>query len=645
MHHRLNKSAIRMPSTTVPVELSSDPIEKFSSPNSKDSLFGKPTGLLAPPILDPIHEVRTDANDKLLAAAAETSDEEMPAIGDIVFQEQERRKKEGLRQTLQAKKLAALQSRTGGPFNIVEEDDDDLEIVKDDMHLVASEEAAKRRADKTKQSPVKKKVLVMAIGHKSTSKGSDSYTKSGPPLTLSEQHLKQFAKPAFVRSKDDKEPLTKQQLDRMIMQQHEHDKLKVIKQREEEWMQRGGRNLREDGGNGPQTSLSQTLSAYAERALKAEADVVEGTDESDGDYAPSLRGSATPDPPDLEADETNSTPDQKLNDAVSNTIDQLSDEDEEPILVGRKSGARRSARVILGSDDEDGEPLAGQFGVPSLLLAGVASGSRTEHRHSMSSAGSQTEDENDKENNTKLMFDRSEDKENKAVVRHSPMSSRTAPGSRMGSLIRLESGVQRSLSNVSLPTDSNDMVTSSQETVRSPLKELPRDDDDPFSFSPSAAKLPFTERLLQTGPSSPPCPSPSLKQGPSSPTSLRSERTRRLSQISLEGQNDENNAPGFQPQVLLPSFMEANKKRSPGLSLAPLNPANGLSQFFSVGLSSLQKFSPQVLTTWTYAGRRYGASESRNLKCKRAVIDLGHWPATCFGNQWNTPSQGRHDLR
>lgn len=587
---RLLKSAIQTPNTSIPVELSSDPIEKFSSPNSaQDNLFGKPTGLLAPPILGPIHSAGTCASEKLLAAAAESSDEEMPTIGDIAHRERERRKEEDLRQSLQAKKLALLQNRIGGPSNVTEEDDD-LEIVKDDMHLVAREEAAKRRADKTKQSPIKKKVLSMAIG---MSRASNSRSKPGLPPTFSEQHLKQFAKPTFVRSKDDKEPLTKQQLDCMIMQQHEREKLKMIKQREEEWMQRGGRVLREDGGDGAQTSLSQTLGAYAEQALKVEADGAEGTDEDDEDYTPSLRGSATPEPPDMEGDETDNILDQEHDNAVSDTADQLTNEDEHPVPVGRKSGMRRSTRVVLGSDDEDSE----QFGVPSLLPAGDTSGARglSEHRDFMSSADSHTEDENDKENNTKLMFDRSEDKENKAVIRHSPMSTRTASGSRMGSLFRLESSVRRSSSNVSLPTDSNDMVTSPKETVRSPLKDLPREDDDPFSFSPSAAQLPFTERLLQSGLSSPPRTSPSLKRGLESPASLRGERTRRLSQVSFEGENDENDVPGFKPQILLPSFMETNKRGSPGPSLALFNPVNGLSQFFSVSLHRLCRFLFRVL--------------------------------------------------
>ncbi|KAL4082002.1 hypothetical protein V8B97DRAFT_1879878 [Scleroderma yunnanense] len=563
-------SAMRAPNTTHLTELSSDPIEKFSSPNSKESSFGKPTSLLAPPTLNPVHRPDSNANDKLLATAAESSDEEMPALGDIVQQEQERRKEEESRQSLHVKKLALLQSRSAGPSHVTG-DDDDLEIVKDDMHLVVREEAAKRRADKTKQSPTKKKVLAIAIGHKGMSKASDDRSKSGLLPAFSEQHLKQYAKPAFMRSKDDKELLTKKQLDRMIMQQYEKEKLKLIEQREQEWLQRGGRVIREDGGDQAQTSLSQTLDAYAEQALKAEVEVedAESDDESDDDYEPDIRGSMTPS--NVDGDETVNMLD---NDTVSDTTEQPTDENEEALPVGRKSGARRSTRMVLCSDDEDSEH-ARQYGTPSLLPAGGVSGTR-EHRDSMSSTGSQTEDENNKENNTKLMFDRSEDKENKAVVRHSPMSTRTASGLRMGSLFRLDSGVQRNLSILSPSTNPNDVVTSPNETVRPPLMELPREDDDPF-FSPSAPKLLFTERLLQSAPVSPPRTPSSLKQSLGSPSSLRSERPRQLSQISF----DENDVPGFKPQLLLPSFMEANKKRSPEPSLAPFNPANGLSQFFS----------------------------------------------------------------
>ncbi|KAG1715960.1 hypothetical protein ID866_1184 [Astraeus odoratus] len=582
VQHAKPSSRARSKDPALVPELPSDPIEKFSSPTNTtiEASFGKPSSLLAAPCLESIPQASGLASDKMLAAVAESSDEEMPGIGHIVQQAQERREAGDQRLSLQEKKFILVQSRAAGPSSVADEDDD-LEIVQDDMHLLAREEAVKRKADKTKQSPMKKKVLTMAIGQKGAAKASSGRPKLGTPPTLSEQHLKQFAKPAFNRSsKDDKETLTKQQLDRMMLGQHEETRLKMDKQKQQQWVEKGGRLIQEDSNHG-QTSLSQTLATYAEQALKAteERDDAVGmheasTEESDEDYAPELRGSASPEPADVKGERSDSAQETGVSDAG----EQVTDEDDENTApLGRKSGSRRVARVVLGSDDEDSEqPRQQIMSSPSNMGGQGVPGHR-----STSSLDSQTEDENDKENNTKLMFDRSEDKENKAVVRHSPLSTRSLTGS--GPLFRSEGSIQCNSPTVSLSNPGH-IVTSPKEIVRSPLKELPRGEDDPFLFSPSAPKLPFTERLLRSRPSTPPRASPSSKQDLGSPTSLRSERIRRStqSQCSFEGGNDENDAPAFKPLVLLPSFMETNQKRSPEPSVAPFNPANrGLSQFFS----------------------------------------------------------------
>ncbi|KAI6122780.1 hypothetical protein EV401DRAFT_1949860 [Pisolithus croceorrhizus] len=570
--HHANPGA-RIPNTTLTAELPSDPIEKFSSPSDplkKEGLFGRPTGLLAD---------RADGQPggQGLAKVVESSDDDMPAIGQIIRQEQEKPKAEELRQNLQAKKLALLKSRTG-PSNITE--DDDLEIVKDDMHSVAREAAAKRRADKSQRSPVKMKVLAMAMGCKRISKVHDSGSKSASLPTFSEQQLKHFAKPVFARSnKADKEALRKQELDRMMMQQHEREKLRLIKQREEEWIQKGGRVLREGESKDAQASLSQAVETYAHRALKgvegAEAtDGGMGNSESDDDYTPSTRSS--PGAEQVVEEGTDTDDDRGEHSTTTDQSTQLTDDEENVAPSRRKSGTRKSMRMILASDDEDSERPAQS----STFVSVVGDQGGPQHRAFASSIGSQTEDENEKENNTKLMFDRSEDKENKAVVRHSPALTRPAQGLRVGPLFSHEGGTQRD-SSVTSPADC-DRVIASQEIVRTPLKELSQEDDDPFLQPASVPRHSFTERLLRSGPSTPPRTMSSPKQGLGSPASLRSERSRRHSLISSEGGNDENDAPGFKPQPLLLSFMETSVKRSPEARLMPFNAVNrGLSQFFS----------------------------------------------------------------
>ncbi|KAI6004135.1 hypothetical protein EDD15DRAFT_2156102 [Pisolithus albus] len=606
----------RIPNTALTAELPSDPIEKFSSPSNpltKGGLFGKPTGLLADPVPD------TDGQG--LAKAAESSDEDMPAIAQIIRQEQEKPKAADLRQSLQAKKLALLNSRTG-PSNINITEDDDLEIVKDDMHSVAREAAAKRRADKSQRSPVKMKVLAMAMGCKRISKMHDSGSKSASMLTFSEQRLKHFAKPVFARgNKVDKEGLRKQELDRLMMQQHEQEKLRLIKQREEEWAQKGGRVLREGESKSGQASLSQAVETYAHRALKAaqEAEAMDsgmGESESDDDYTPSIRGSPSAEPvvkggtdTDNEREEHSIT--------ISHQDVQLTDDEEEVAPSRRKSGVRKSMRTILGSDDEDSERPAQS----SPFVSAVGNEGVTQHRASASSIGSQTEDENDKENNTKLMFDRSEDKENKAVVRHSPVLTRPALGLQVEPPFSLEGCTQLG-SCIAPPADCDHLIASPKETVRTPLKDLPQEDDDPFLQPASAPRHSFTERLLRSGPSTPPRTISSLKQGLGSPASLRSERSRRHSLISSEGGNDENDAPGFKPQSLLLSFAETSVKRSPEARLMPFNAANrGLSQFFSVtGLRKVPSPNTNELSLTLDVGLQPALEVSGTLRRKADMI-------------------------
>ncbi|KAF7353066.1 MRC1 domain-containing protein [Mycena venus] len=164
-------------------------------------------------------------------------------------------------------------------------------------------------------------------------------------------------------------------------------------------------------------------------------------------------------------------------------------ENEAPVPV-KSRGLRRSTRPILDSDSENDENTAPLPGSASLALpfqddsdenlvspidlAGVAA-----HRGSVSSMDERTEDEGDKENNTHLMYDKSEDKENKAVPRH-PFGPRPGIG-RQGSLFGLEEGIQRGLSmspgiHEPMSDDENDENNMSGDRRR-PLQNL---HEDPF---------------------------------------------------------------------------------------------------------------------------------------------------------------------
>jgi mediator of replication checkpoint protein 1 len=261
-------------------------------------MFGVPTGFSRTSVhIETGNQPSSSGSTKALPPAAGDSDDEMPSVISMIQQAS------GKKQRLQAMKQVALQhADTSNTFDI-DSEDDELLIVKDDMHVVAREEAAQRRLDKAHGSPVKDIARLRKINHPSVRSSVVS------PRKVSKQELQELAKPSFARmGKGSKGQLTKKQLDQLMIMQHAEEQLKSIKRNEEEWVKGGGKLSRDTGGDGTQTSLSQKLGAYAEQGLK----VVEigdavgdeaSTDESDEDYTPDPRGSASPEPMDADEDD------------------------------------------------------------------------------------------------------------------------------------------------------------------------------------------------------------------------------------------------------------------------------------------------------------------------------------------------------
>ncbi|KAH7888042.1 hypothetical protein F5I97DRAFT_944152 [Phlebopus sp. FC_14] len=608
-------------------ELQSDPIQnEFSSPADASAkvaplAFGAPTALLSSSRRDLAQALdgqpsTPSAQAKVLPAPADSEDDEMPEFASIFKHEQEKREADEKQQQLQAMKLAALQQQLPDAYD----EEDELEILQDDMHILAREEAAQRKLDKANGSPEKGKARILTMGHRVAPRVSNSRSQL-LPFKFSEQNLRKFAKPSFIRNgNDSKEPLSKKQLDSMVMQQHEQEKLKLIKQREEEWIQRGGRLARNNSGENAQTSLSQKFEAYAKQRQRLVDDADTGgavddglnTDESDGDYTPEIRGSAS---------EGEGGSDQEHENAHSDNLNVSTDDEEDFAPSRRKSHVRRPARVIE-SDEEDVVRSRPRILVPdssSMSLAASCQGMVT-HRDSGSSMESQTEDENDKENNTKLMFDRSEDKENKAVVRHSPRSSWAALSSGTGRTLGFSDGVQRSLSLSSFAEF--DVTTSPRQVVRSPLKEISKEDDDPFSLSPSVSR---SERVPRNTMASPPRAS-SSKLVLGSPPVLQMGRARQMSAFSFDTENDENSAPSDKV-VLQPLFLETlHNQHTCALSLRPLNPLpnGGLSQLFLDEAASSKKISTKTeseeLSLTLDVGLKPALEVSGTLRRKADVI-------------------------
>ncbi|KIK65579.1 hypothetical protein GYMLUDRAFT_361030 [Collybiopsis luxurians FD-317 M1] len=399
-----------------------------------------------------------------LPPVAESDDEPLPDLDQIL---QEKKAKD-----LKAKKLLLLQrqQQQQDAFKADDDDDDDLEVVDGpniSMQVAVKEEAEARKSGR-------------------------------PSLTASERILQKHAgistsrRPTEVRSTT--QARNPGELSMVLMRNVREDNARRSKEKGEEWVRRGGKPLDSEI---PVTE-TRGIEWYAQQALdnagKTKAETEEGgeeEDEDDEEWTPALRGSASPEPQELgSGDEDNENEGEEDQDVTMVAEEDASTQDEAP--------SRRSNRNVIGSDtedenDENVRPQLGRVLVPDSMILDLPA-PQVPHRQSDSSCDGATEDEGDKENNDRLMYDRGEDKENTAVVRYglsSQGNSGTRPslGPRQTSLLNLEEGLASRLSMS--PGPGGYSTDEDKENPRSPLKTLSVTDIAP-------APVPFAVRLQRS---------------------------------------------------------------------------------------------------------------------------------------------------
>jgi len=213
-----------------------------------------------------------------------------------------------------------------------------------------------------------------------------------------------------------------------IRQVAEKDNMRQIKRKEEMWKRLGGaieeHRTSASISDAMENQIRKRLDVWAKQAEMKEIETCnldQILDEGENsDWTPETRGSTSPvhkdEHTDYERMELGETNDDLLEDQNAQEADSNEDQsdDEESLapetLVKFK---RRHCVRIVDSEQSDSEEYDSSIRKPKI-----------EH-YLVSSSDDRTEDENDKENDTRLMFDRSEDKENKAVTRHEPLSNRS----------------------------------------------------------------------------------------------------------------------------------------------------------------------------------------------------------------------------
>lgn len=360
-----------------------------------------------------------------------------------------------------------------------EDDDDDLEILPP-----SKIEAQRKSAEKKKTTKGKRMFLGHARVH-------------AKPLTLdpkksTKEDLDSAQKILLEHGTSDPRFLSA-----VLRKRAEKESSAIVKQKEEEWRRLGGAVREEPVGepvDGVQRNqvILKGVETWGEKAQKSETTEVDNDrdseEEDDSDWSPEARGSMSPTP----VKEDDKVDYEKMEiDGADALVDeeqpnQSDDEDDQGPVIKARAKHRTHDR-ILDSDESDTGDYRDEDTVPSKPH---------DVQRGVSSSDDRTEDENDKENNTRLMFDRSEDKENRAVVRYGPLSGASFP-----SIFDGESDRDLSLSpphvmGLELETDG----TSDGPSERKPLGVI--SDASPVSLQrqPSTLTQVFAAQLKHSSP-------------------------------------------------------------------------------------------------------------------------------------------------
>ncbi|CAA7260269.1 unnamed protein product [Cyclocybe aegerita] len=388
---------------------SSDPIEPFSSPVK--------ARCASPERAATSHLPDMPAQEQPAEADRSDSDSDLPDIGEVLKYgvAESKRKKQ-----LQEMKKRALEAQLKAASTAAA--DDELEIVRADPKTTIKEEVDHRRSGKGRRvSEGRKRQLQLA--HINPTKMS---TK---PNALSPEKIKKDFVTVITQHKT--VAGSQAHLNQLLAVKAEEEARRLKQAKEEEYKRHGGHIATNPFAQ--TQGLAIAFQEIAERGLQAvktknddQMVVDDGEDEDeDEDWDPALRGSVSPEPNEEaedEADENNEN--MTFDEDITMVDDADADADEE----NRKVPQRRRNIVASDSEEENDE------NAPAPMR-------RTEYCRSTSSFELMTEDDQDKENDTRGLLDHSEDKENAAVrrqasifdlhnMRSGPSSPNTTPRDR-----------------------------------------------------------------------------------------------------------------------------------------------------------------------------------------------------------------------
>lgn len=449
-------------------------LHRDSPVNSSEPVFVQ-NGLLGPVSFPQV---------ELPIATTSEDDEEMPNVDELI-QEDERNRAERLRDL----KLRAVERQQQELVHDEDEDEDDsdLEIVQ---YSGRFERGILKSNDRI--STGKKKHLTFA-----------GASVVHDVEELSSEILERAAAPAFAArtqiAKNNDVDLKPDDLKRLLLKKAQEQAIETTRAKEEEWQRRGGKvknsSLLSQGT--AEAAKKERLSNIVAKALHSAQppgtefqEDEERSNGSDNDYnAEDDDYSHSDDGNRLSIDGSvfdgpESTMRRHLNEPVDDG------EDEEDVVTAHTKGRTRR-NVVVQSDDED-DAAANTLASPLQILA-MPSPHRNflAHRGSLSSLDERTECGTDKENDEQLKFDRGEDKENSVIL------SCSSSNSSFGRLPNQSLDGRFELRSSPSPLNRSRLQLSLSDAQRSPLKEIPREDDDAPILSPVPSQR-FNDRLRAT---------------------------------------------------------------------------------------------------------------------------------------------------
>ena len=352
------------------------------------------------------------------------------------------------------------------------DDDDDLKIIPRSPNKIALVEQRKNSKERRISEGCKRQMQLAKV----------RTAKAAVPIVgLSPNGI------ASIISKQATTRVDQMVLNRIMAAEVRKEAQQATKQKEEAWQKHGG-HLRTRPEVQPE-GLSVAVDSLAKKVLQAaelhaanEMDV-EGDDE-DEDWSPDYEGSDSSEPAEQEVGDEKEEGDENapMGEDTIMLAEELLDDDE----VG-KVRTSTSRRMIVQSDSED-EEIDENVPVKSQALQRC--------RRSTSSSEQHTEDEQDKENDTALMYDGTEDKENQALARRRLSSNSIFDITEVGSPSLSPTFPSREWNarNGDVQLGVGDI-----REQRSPLKEL-ISEESPSSLRPSTLTQSFTVKLQQSSP-------------------------------------------------------------------------------------------------------------------------------------------------